>query len=235
MIDIALHGQVGAFEIDAAFITPASGITALFGPSGAGKTTLLRAVAGLTRLNGHVRIGDRDWQTPSSFLPVHQRRVGLIFQDNALLSHLSVRGNLDYAHRRSAAPADIASICDTLNITALLPRSVANLSGGERQRVALARALVASPALLLMDEPLSSLDAAARDDILPLIAAVGKQVAILYVSHSVYEISRLADRTFTMRQGRLAPAADTAPDLSGLSEADIRRLAQAALAAGLVP
>ena len=234
VIDIALRGAAGGFAIDAAFSVPAEGVTAIWGPSGAGKTTLLRAIAGLTRLDGHVRIGGDTWQDGRRFLPVHRRRVGYVFQEPSLLPHLSVRGNLDYALKRNGGTAvDTGGIVATLKLDNLLRRDPATLSGGERQRAALARALFSAPRLLLMDEPLSSLDSAAKAEILPMIAAL-KTVPILYVSHDALEIERLADRAFAMTDGRLnsapAPAA-----VDALSQAELRALAAAALKAGLTP
>ena len=233
VIDIALKGSAGGFGLDAALTVPAQGVTAIWGPSGTGKTTFLRAVAGLIRMNGHVRIGDDAWQDGRIFRPVHRRRVGYVFQEPSLLPHLSVQGNLDYALRRNGgAEVDRAAILDTLRLAPMMGRDPAQLSGGERQRVALARALFSAPRLLLMDEPLSSLDGGAKAEILPMIAAL-KTVPILYVSHDAGEVAALADRALRMDNGRLS--ADDAPPLDSLSEADIRALAAAALRAGLRP
>lgn len=234
-IDIALKGSVGDHAIDAALNVPASGITAIWGRSGAGKTTLLRAIAGLTRLSGHVKVAGETWQDGRRFIPIHKRRVGYIFQEPSLLPHLGVRGNLDYALRRNGgATVDDAGIIDTLRLRPLLARGPAGLSGGERQRVALARALLSAPRLLLMDEPLSSLDTTAKDDILAMIKRL-TSVPILYVSHDAYEIERLADRTLHMVDGRLhdLPTADASVD--ALGPAQLRALAAAALKAGLAP
>lgn len=233
-IDIALSGTVGALELDIAFTAPAKGITAIFGRSGSGKTTLLRAIAGLTRLSGHVRVAGDTWQDTGHFIPVHRRRAGFVFQEASLLPHLSVQGNLDYAYfRNGGAQVDRENIITGLGIADLLRRRPQNLSGGERQRVAIARALMAAPKLLLMDEPLSSLDAAARSEILPLIAAIGETAPILYVSHDPVEIERLGARILTMADGRLseAPPADT----SGLDDSQLRALVAAALRAGFKP
>lgn len=235
MIDVALTGQAGGFALDAVFSVPKTGITAIWGPSGAGKTTLLRAIAGLTRLDGRVAIGDTVWQDGKRFMPVHRRRVGYVFQEPSLLSHLSVAGNLLYGLKRSGTDADFDGTVERLGMESLLRRSVAKLSGGERQRVALARTLLAGPDILLMDEPLSSLDGDAKGEIIPLINAIGRDLPIVYVSHDVYEIERLADRTLRMNAGRLTstPAVDFAAQLEGLSDAEVRSLATAALKAGL--
>ncbi len=231
-IDIALKGP----HLDAQFTVPGEGVTAVWGPSGAGKTTLLRAIAGLVRLDGHVRIGDDIWQDGRTFLPVHRRRVGFVFQEASLLPHLGVRGNLDYAAKRSGS-RDVDKVVAQLNLAPLLGRGVAKLSGGERQRVAIGRALLSAPKLLLMDEPLSSLDGEAKAEIVPLIAELTKTsgVPILYVSHDAYEIERLADRTLRILDGKVttAPAAAFDTSLDSLSEAQVKALAQAALKAGI--
>lgn len=235
-LDIALNGSVGDFVLDAGFNVPATGITAVWGPSGSGKTTLLRAIAGLTRFDGHVRIGDSVWQDGRRFVPVHQRRLGYVFQEPSLLSHLSVQGNLDYArYRNGGAAVDFDEIVRLTGIDALLGRGVARLSGGERQRVAIARTLLGAPDLLLMDEPLSSLDSDAKAGIIPLIADIGKRLPILYVSHDAYEIERLADRVLRMNKGRIIDVPETsfAAQVEALSEAELKALAAAALKAGI--
>jgi molybdate transport system ATP-binding protein len=235
-------GAVGAFRLDAEFRLAESGITALSGPSGSGKTTLLRCMAGLTRLPGSLYVGDEVWQDPHKFVPPHRRAVGVVFQEASLLPHLSVRGNLDYGARRTKAKAEVGfdDTVDLLGLAPLLARSVANLSGGERQRVALGRALLSQPRLLLMDEPLSSLDAGAKAEILPYLERLHRALAIpaLYISHDAAEIARLADGVIYMRDGRIAvaPPQDAGPAaLQGLSAAERDGLALAAMRAGLRP
>lgn len=232
-IDVSLKSS----HLDAAFTVPASGVTAVWGPSGAGKTTLLRAIAGLVRLSGHVRIGDEAWQDERRFCPVHRRRVGLVFQEASLLSHLGVRGNLDYAAKRAAQKVDFDAVVARLQLEPLLGRGVGGLSGGERQRVALGRALLSAPKLLLMDEPLSSLDGEAKAQIVPMIAELAKATAlpILYVSHDAYEIERLADRVLRIQDGKVAAVPEKAfeASLDGMSDAQVRALAEAALKAGI--
>lgn len=236
-IDIALKGQAGAFALDIGFDVPAQGLTAIWGASGAGKTTLLRAIAGLSPLTGHVRIKGDVWQDGHFFKPVHQRRIGFVFQEPSLLSHLNVRGNLDYAHKRKGdAAVDLDHILGFLRLEPLLSRRVDTLSGGERQRVALGRTLLSAPDILLMDEPLSSLDNEAKAEIIPLIADLSRQSAIpiLYVSHDGFEIERLANRILRLAKGRLIEPTETKPvNLEGLSDAEIRSLAEAALRAGI--
>ncbi len=238
MIEVSLKGSAGGFTLDAVFSVPTQGVTAIWGPSGSGKTTLLRAIAGLTRLDGHVKIGDDIWQESRRFAPVHKRRVGYVFQEASLLPHLSVRGNLDFAVKRNGGhTVDFNGLVERLKLTTLLSRSVSKLSGGERQRVALARTLLSAPEILLMDEPLSSLDSEAKAEIVPMIASLSRDtgLAILYVSHDAYEVERLADRTLRMSKGRIIDTPDIAfnASLDGLSEAQIHALAEAALKAGI--
>ena len=231
-------GQLGAFALDAVFAIEPTGITALSGPSGSGKTTLLRCMAGLTRLAGHLTVDGEVWQDARTFLAPHRRPVGVVFQEASLLAHLSVRGNLAYGAKRTRASAQV-SLDDTVELLGLAPlldRTPANLSGGERQRVALGRALLTQPKLLLMDEPLSSLDAGAKAEILPYLERLHRSLAIpaLYVSHDAGEIARLADRVIYMEGGKITscPAAPE-PTLKGLDAAARDRLALAALRAGL--
>ena len=232
-------GAVGGFAIDATFALAPTGITALSGPSGSGKTTLLRCIAGLTRIPGGLYVGEEIWQDGHTFLPPHRRPVGVVFQEASLLGHLSVRGNLDYGARRSKAAAEIGfdDTVELLGLAPLLGRGVGALSGGERQRVALGRALLSQPKLLLMDEPLSSLDAGAKAEILPYLERLHRSLAIpaLYISHDAGEIARLADKVLYMRGGRIVPAEAVEPSLEGLDAEARDRLALAALRAGLTP
>ncbi len=240
-------GKVGSFGLDAAFVLPTRGITALSGPSGSGKTTLLRCIAGLTRLPGRLVVDGDVWQDARTFLPTHRRPVGVVFQEASLLAHLSVKANLLYGAKRSGAgAAGLDDVVDLLGLGALMGRSTANLSGGERQRVALGRALLSKPRLLLMDEPLSSLDAASKADILPYLERLHASLSlpVLYVSHDAQEIARLADHVLIIRDGRITPVGDQPAqldaararrDLKRLSAAERDRLAMAALIAGLPP
>lgn len=211
-IAVTLNGSLGDFTLDVAFAAPLRGITALFGPSGCGKTTVLRCVAGLQHLPGYCRVGTEPWQDSASglFLPPYRRRVGYVFQEPSLFPHLSVRDNLLFGARRSGGvPPTIGlgldGIVDLLGLATVLDRSPAKLSGGERQRVAIGRALLSQPQVLLMDEPLSALDRAAKDEILPYIEFLHASVTvpILYVSHDLGEIERLADTLVLMQHGRV--------------------------------
>lgn len=235
------RGRLGGFALDAEFSIQATGVTALSGPSGSGKTSLLRCIAGLTRLPGRLRIAGEVWQDDRTFLPAHRRPIGVVFQEPSLLSHLSVRGNLDYGARRAPARGtSFDDVVELLGLAALLARSTTHLSGGERQRVALGRALLSQPRLLLMDEPLSSLDAASKAEILPYLDRLHRELSIptLYVSHDAGEIARLADHVLYMREGKITPAPVSDLDgarraLAALTPAEKDRLALAALLAGL--
>lgn len=204
-LDLALPG----FRLDVDLLLPGAGVTALFGPSGSGKTTCLRAIAGLEAgAAGQVRLGDRLWQDSARgfFVPVHRRPLGYVFQDAALFPHLSVRGNLDYGARRvrGDGPAlAFDAIVALLGLGPLLARRPSHLSGGERQRVGIARALLARPRLLLLDEPLASLDDARKREILPYLERLRDELAIpaLYVSHSIDEVARLADHLVLLEHG----------------------------------
>ncbi|MCB8836628.1 molybdenum ABC transporter ATP-binding protein [Aurantimonas sp. VKM B-3413] len=210
-VSVSLAGKLGAFSIDAAFEAPASGVTALFGPSGSGKTSLLRAIAGLTRLTGFVTVAGETWQDAGRYLPPHRRATGYVFQEASLFPHLSVEKNLTFGARRSPGgidPAGLNEVVAMLGLAPLLCRATAALSGGERQRVALGRAILSRPKLLLMDEPLSALDRAAKDEILPYLERLnaGLSLPILYVSHDISEVERLADRIVVLEAGRVKAA-----------------------------
>jgi len=214
-IKAAFKGVLGAFSLDAGFTAPARGVTCLFGPSGCGKTTVLRCVAGLTRLaDGLCIVGGEVWQDRNgAFLPTHRRPLGYVFQEASLFSHLSVRRNLLFGAPRTAqgdGRARIAfdEVVDLLGVTSLLDRSPAKLSGGERQRVAIGRALLSQPKLLLMDEPLSALDRATKEEILPFLERLRDRLKlpIIYITHSIAEVERLADQIVLMEKGRVIGA-----------------------------
>lgn len=196
-IDIDVARRLGDRSIAARF-TAGPGLTALFGPSGAGKTSILNMVAGLLRPDrGHIRIGDRTLFDGATDLPPEARRVGYVFQDGRLFPHRRVRANLTYGH--DIVPSanrwmTLDEAVQFLGIAHLLDRWPHSLSGGEAQRVAIGRALLAGPEILLMDEPLSSLDAARRGDIMMVIERIRDELKlpILYVSHDRAEVDRLA-------------------------------------------
>ncbi|TMJ65607.1 MAG: molybdenum ABC transporter ATP-binding protein [Alphaproteobacteria bacterium] len=211
MLEVDIEHRLGDFALDIHF-QAGRGLTALFGRSGAGKTSVVNAVAGLLRprrgrivMDGSVLLEtERGIQ-----IPTHLRRVGYVFQEGRLFPHLTVRQNLLFgrwfapARERRAANLDV--VVDLLGIAALLDRRPGRLSGGEKQRVAIGRALLASPRLLLMDEPLASLDARRKDEILPYLERLRDEatVPIVYVSHSIAEVTRLATRIVLISAGRV--------------------------------
>jgi molybdate transport system ATP-binding protein len=220
-IELAFAGRLGGFSLDVAFAAPMRGITALFGPSGSGKTTILRCIAGLQRLSGRLRVGDEIWQDDRNhtFRPPHRRRVAYVFQEPSLFPHLSVRNNLLFGARRVTGDRglgrlDLTEIVSLLGIGRLLDRAPAALSGGERQRVAIGRALLSQPCILLMDEPLAALDRPTKEEILPYLEALHEQLAvpIVYVSHDIGEVERLADSLVLIDDGRVV-ASGTLPAL----------------------
>ncbi|HRI86641.1 MAG TPA: molybdenum ABC transporter ATP-binding protein [Candidatus Hydrogenedentes bacterium] len=210
-----IHGSFkhtsGAFTLDAEFTIPNRGVTGIFGPSGAGKSTLLRCIAGLTRARiATLTVGDETWQDESRrvFMPVHQRSLGYVFQEASLFPHLSVRENILFGFKRIPAAQRAISMDQAIawtGIGAMLDRMPTGLSGGERQRVAIARALLASPKLLLMDEPLASLDEPSRAELMPYLEGLHRDLSIplLLVSHSLREIARLADTLLVLRGGHV--------------------------------
>jgi molybdate transport system ATP-binding protein len=239
LLEASLRGRLGAFEL-AADLRLAGGVTALIGPSGCGKTTLLRCLAGLCRLDGTVTFKGEVWQDDRSFAPPHARPVGYVFQEASLFAHLSVRANLLFGLRRSRLrpKSSFEEIVELLDLGALLGRSTAKLSGGERQRVAIGRALLVQPELLLMDEPVSSLDVESKAEIISRLERVLKTLAtpVIYVSHDPSEVARLADRVLAMRDGRIVGVGQAqGQTLEGLTEDEVRGLALAALIAGLRP
>jgi molybdate transport system ATP-binding protein len=206
---VELRHRFPSVQMDIAFEVPSPGVTVLFGPSGAGKSTVINAAAGLLRPDTcRIAVNDRVFADTRSgvWLPPERRRAGLVFQDSRLFPHMSVATNLRFGMRR-VAPGTIAfdDIVDLLGIGALLPRRPHTLSGGERQRVAIGRALLAQPHLLLMDEPLASLDASRKAEILPYLTRLktSLRLPVLYVTHAVDEIVRLADQLVLIEAGRV--------------------------------
>lgn len=216
-IDLSLARSDFALTVHVAL--PTNGITVLFGPSGSGKTTVLRCVAGLEHATGKVALGGDTWQDTekSVFKPTWQREIGYVFQEASLFEHMNVKQNLLFGLRRTGRANDTQSLDSALallGIEHLLERSVASLSGGERQRVAIARALATRPKLLLLDEPLASLDVARRKEVLPWLERLHDelQTPMLYVTHSVDELARLADHVVLLDRGKVlscGPVAET--------------------------
>ena len=231
MISARFAGQLGGFTLNAAFEVPGSGVTALFGPSGCGKTTVLRCMAGLSRLpDGALTVNGAVWQQGRRITPPHRRAVGYVFQEASLFTHLSVRENLAYGLNRAKGPLRIteAEVTHLLGIERLFSRATATLSGGERQRVAIGRALLSQPEILLMDEPLSALDRISRDEILPYLERLHANLSlpVIYVSHDLSEVERLADTLVLMASGRVQAAGPIAhmladPDLPLIHRPDL--------------
>ena len=225
-LDVALDRP--GFALRAAVDLELTGITALFGPSGSGKTTLLRVISGLEQeASGTVAFVGETWQSGDRRVPTHPRHVGYVFQDGRLFPHLTVAQNLEFALRRSSAAArptiDLEDAVEALDLGPLLARRTPSLSGGEQQRVAIARALLRSPRLLLMDEPLSSLDVKRKREILPHIEGLPEifGVPVLYVTHNLDEVARLANDVVLLAEGRIAAYGNVAEiferaDLGGL-------------------
>jgi len=213
MLEVAVRRIQGSFALDVAFVA-GTGVTALFGPSGSGKTSVVEMVAGLARPDsGRIKVEGRVLfdSAASTDLAPEARRVGYVFQEGRLFPHLSVRGNLCFGMKR-VRPADrqlgFDDVVAVLGIETLLERRPSGLSGGEKQRVAIGRALLASPRILLMDEPLAALDSSRKAELLPFVAGVARRFAIpiLYVSHAMDEVLQLADTLVLMEAGRVAAA-----------------------------
>jgi molybdate transport system ATP-binding protein len=223
-ISLACRIDRGAFNLDVDLALPGRGVTALFGHSGSGKTTLLRVLAGLERVAGaRVALGDEVWQDDARkvFVPTHQRGIGYVFQEASLFPHLNVRANLEFGRKR-LKPAerrfDLMAVAELLGIERLLDASPATLSGGERQRAAIARTLLASPRLLLMDEPLAALDLRRKLEILPYLERLHDELAlpVVYVSHAADEVARLADHLVVLEEGRVLASGPLAATLARL-------------------
>ena len=219
-IDVQLARSTG-FTLDATFSAPDQGVTALFGRSGCGKTTIIQIVAGSVRPDsGRVQVGDVVFFDAKKGinLPIEKRHVGYVFQDSRLFPHMSVESNLRYGERRSRGERSIAfeAVIEMLGIGHLLRRRPHTLSGGEKQRVAIGRALLSQPRLLLMDEPLASLDEMRKGEILPYLELLRDSlgIPILYVSHSIEEVMRLADMVVAMKSGAVLASGPLAPVLS---------------------
>src|SRR5262245_3797446 len=209
---IQLRHTLGAFRLDASFeFGDQSCVTALFGPSGSGKSTVINAIAGLLRPDSGKIVLDGETLLDTArgiSVPARERRIGVVFQDTRLFPHLSVKANLLYGWQRAQKKADAAGIdfvISLLGLEGLLERRPRTLSGGEKSRVALGRALLMNPRALLLDEPLAALDAARKTEILPYLDRLVRETMIpmLYVSHSLDEVARLADRMVVIDTGRV--------------------------------
>jgi len=210
MLRVDVSKQLGEFALSASFVSEGR-VTGLFGASGAGKTSLINMIAGLLRPDrGVIAIDDEtlDDTAAGIHVPPHRRRIGYVFQDARLFPHLDVRQNLDYGRRMNHLTDDPAArtrITEMLDIGHLLDRRPGKLSGGERQRVALGRALLSKPRLLLLDEPLGSLDEGRRAEILPYLIRLRDEanVPMVYVSHDAAEMRQLATQIVLLRGGQV--------------------------------
>jgi molybdate transport system ATP-binding protein len=211
MISVALRKDFPGFTLDVAFAAPTPGVVALFGPSGAGKSSIVAGIAGLLRPDaGEVVV---DGVVLSDAVPVERRRLGLVFQDARLFPHMNVETNLRYGLRRApAGEIGFDAVVGLLGLERLLDRRPHSLSGGERQRVAIGRALLSQPRLLLLDEPLASLDAARKAEILPYLLRLktALKLPIIYVTHALDEVFALADTLVLLDAGRVVASGPVA-------------------------
>lgn len=215
MLSVRIQLARGALALDVAFEATTPGVVALIGASGCGKTTTLDAIAGLLEPRaGRIALGEHVWfEAGATSVPAERRRIGYVFQDARLFPHRSVRGNLLYGERRApAGPRELAlgGVVELLGLAGLLARRPHELSGGERKRVAIGRALLSQPRLLLLDEPLASLDPARRAELLPYLERLRDElrIPIAYVSHQLDEVQRLASHVVLLADGRVAAQGD---------------------------
>ena len=210
MLAVDVEKRLGDFALAVRF-EASSGATALFGPSGSGKTSIVNMIAGLvTPDRGRIALDDTVWFDGAArvSVPAHRRRVGYVFQEGRLFPHLTVAQNLDYGRwmsGHSRDPAELDRVVALLDIGHLMPRRPGHLSGGERQRIAFGRALLMKPRLLLIDEPLASLDRHRKLEILPYLARLRDEASVpmVYVSHQAGEIQRLASQVVRIEDGRV--------------------------------
>lgn len=216
-LNIENGGFVARFEAE---LKP--GITALFGPSGSGKSTILRAIAGLQPVKqGFIDVSGSMWLNQKQAMPASCRGVGVVFQQPTLFEHLSVYENITYGFKRTnRKQIALESVIETLQLAKLLHRMPETLSGGEKQRVAIARALASQPNLLLMDEPMASLDRQAKKEIMPFIVRMHREFSlpILYVSHDPFEVAQLADDIIVINNGNIICSGHALDVIRGNSE-----------------
>ena len=230
MLQISVNAQYPDFTLEVMADIPLNCATAIIGPNGSGKTTLLRALAGLNSVYGRIEVDQTVWLDTDSrmCMPVHKRPVGYMSQSPVLLPHLSVRNNLrfaDFLAKRKDSPnkeIPVEAIIDSLNVGDLLERRPHSLSGGEMSRAALAQALMCKPRLLMLDEPLASVDVNRKAEFVPYLKSVLReyQVPMLFVTHSLSEVAALCERTIVLRNGLVHQQGETTDVLQNLKEAD---------------
>lgn len=230
MLSVNISLARGGFELRAAFDAATPGVIAFFGHSGCGKTTLVNLLAGLIGgAQGRIALDEQTWFDSAAGVnvPAERRRIGYVFQDARLFPHYTVRGNLLYGAPPSGKAAQFDDVVQLLGLAPLLDRRPGRLSGGEKQRVALGRALLAQPRLLLLDEPLASLDVSRREEVLPYLERLRDHYSLpmVYVSHQLDEVLRLATQLVVLDAGRVVAAGDLAavslqPALRGIVGSD---------------
>ena len=211
MLFIKLHHifEESRFQIDIDLCLSCDGITVILGSSGSGKTTLLRSIAGLLKTNdGYIKFNDEVWQDKEYYLPAHQRSIAYVFQEGSLLPHLTAQENIEYALKRSKINpkhADIDEVIELLGIRKQLIQLPNQMSGGERQRVAIASAIIRGAKVLLLDEPLASLDRRRKDKLLPFFKMIRLKynLPIIYVTHSIDEAQYLANHILIIHEGKV--------------------------------
>jgi molybdate transport system ATP-binding protein len=210
------------FNLDVEMSIPSNGVTVVFGPSGSGKTTLLRCLSGLEKAPlGYLKVSGHVWQDKASFIPIQDRKIGLVFQESRLFPHLNIQENLLYGYQRTLSDyrnLQFDEVEQVLNLGTLLKRRPDKLSGGERQRVAIGRALLTSPKLLLMDEPLASLDIKLKAEIIPFIKRIESEfkTPIIYVTHSMNEVLQLVDTMVILKAGKVESIGSVEEVFSGV-------------------
>lgn len=223
-VELDVRHQLGEFglEVSAKF---GPGITGLIGQSGAGKSTLLACIAGLTKpTDGRVVINGAPVFDGANGLnvPTDRRRAVLVHQHGNLFPHMTVRSNVEYGHSRGTGAVDLSEVVDAMRIETLMDRAPATLSGGQRQCVAVARAIAADPAVLLLDEPVASLDAKSRNEVVMYLHEVHERYSLpmVYVSHALSDVLALADETMTMSDGKVIGFGDTRGQVIAMAQAD---------------
>jgi len=246
-LDIDITAGIGALDLKVSEAWPLEGVTALFGPSGSGKTSLLRLIAGFAKADtGHITCADNVWFNKSDrkFVPPHKRAIGFVHQGGHLLPHLTVQKNLYFAETRSKnrnvnndrTMFSLDEMIEGFDLVPLENQKPDTLSGGERQRVALAQALLGKPDLLLLDEPLSALDLSRKAELLSMLERVqaSHPIPMIYVSHDIAEVSRIADRVAIMKAGRIVEMGETVDVLNRHGFQTVGNVRSGTLLAGTV-